>query len=80
MKEYYIDFSCWTVRANSENRALTIAIKHIREHSICPLICNIEETGEYFAEKLGIAKDGDVEGLVDVESESFRTNNEEGIK
>ena len=66
MKEYYIDFSCWKVRAESEHEAKQLALKYIKEQSMCPEICSMEETGDEI-------DDDASKGLLNVEHESFCT-------
>ena len=61
MKEYYVDFSSWTVRAKSARHATQIAIEYIKEQSMCPTISSMEETGEEIER-------GASEGFADVNS------------
>ena len=61
MKEYYVDFSSWTVRAKSARHATKIAIEYIKEQSMCPTISSMEETGEEIER-------GASEGFADVNS------------
>tara|TARA_R100001594_G_scaffold118632_1_gene153954 strand:- start:73 stop:408 length:336 start_codon:yes stop_codon:yes gene_type:complete len=61
MKEYYVDFSSWTVRAKSARHAKKIAIEYIKEQSMCPTISSMEETFEEIER-------GASEGFADVNS------------
>ncbi len=45
MKSFYIDFSCWTVLAESIEEAKIKAEKYCMSGQV-PVICEIQETGE----------------------------------
>ena len=54
IKEYYVDFSCMIVNAESSKQAEDIALDFLKENELSPQICNIEESGDKEPEEIGI--------------------------
>tara|TARA_R100001129_G_scaffold160551_1_gene125153 strand:- start:463 stop:747 length:285 start_codon:yes stop_codon:yes gene_type:complete len=54
IKEYYVDFSCMIVNAESSKQAEDIALDFLKENGLSPQICNIEESGDKEPDEVGI--------------------------
>ena len=54
IKEYYVDFSCMIVNAETSMQAEGIAVSFLRKNGLCPEISCIEESGDKTPTKIGI--------------------------
>ncbi len=54
IKEYYVDFSCMIVNAESPEEAEKIVRHHLKFFGLSPEICSIEESGDKQPKEIGI--------------------------
>ena len=53
IKEYYVDFSCMIVNAESSEEAEKIVRRHLKFFGLSPEICSIEESGDKQPKEIG---------------------------